>query len=1225
MVDADRDLYARDAMARRRAQMCFSLPFALEAGAGTGKTTALVARVVVWCLGEGWERASRRLGTDPDRVAPAVLSAVVAITFTEAAAAEMEERIGQAFLAVARSGAAPGVEVDLLPEPPARVHRAHALRAALDHLVVRTIHAFCRRLLASYPLEAGLDPGFTVDADETQLEALVVETVAARATLAYGDPMEPDFLTLARAGIGPREVAEALLELARVGTRPAALAEDPFSPERVRAAADELRDRLQAFRRGGGNRLQRLGGRAQRTVTTANALDHFERGLAESLVAPDAAWLCSRARDLMERAGARLGEWAQARFNDSEREALGGAEEDFARRAEAVRGPLKALAEGNPTLHASARRVLGPLLTRVESTLRARGIATFSSLLADCARLLAAEPAVLARVRGGIEQLLVDELQDTDRVQCAIVRALALDGEDPRPGLFVVGDPKQSIYGWRSADLAAYEDLLAAVRARGGEVHQLTVNFRSVPAILAEVDRVIAPIMRARSGLQPAYQELVATPARAAAPGVAAVDPDLAAVEHWISLGWDEPASAVKSKTSAIDAATVEARGIAHDLLRLRARGVAWRRTAILLRSTGDLAIYLTALRHAGVSYEVARDRGYYQRREVIEAAALLRVVLDPNDTLALVTLMRSAWVGVPDAAFLPLWERGFPGHMADLTSPRGRRLAKAIAAARSVGASDIAGVPGIDRVRGWGVGLIHMIRAIADLRERIAVDAPDDLVMRLRRLFSIEALEATRYLGRYRVANLERFFRGVLQALESSSGDVQAVLRHVRESVAEARAAEEARPQDVLDDAVSVLTIHQAKGLDFDHVYVAQLHKGRPGGASLATRADEVDGHLELALFGIPSLRFDRALARREAVEAAERVRTLYVAMTRARERLVMLGKPGTGSHDGGPLSDPDHARSYADLLLARRPVLPDPATVMPEHAVRPAHRPGGGPGGGFAYTDVAAARLRFPALLPEPVPEAGSRSRPAALSVSGSAARQLAETLRTRRTQAAARMARGLGGTASGEAHRDDPAESMANRFREEAEGVERGKGAAVAAAVGSAIHRVLETFDLGADADREGERQERQLADFVSSLLGDEQRPAGVDRAGRFLKRLLASDCLRRLRELREHVVARELSLLMAPPSLEAGALGFVTGAIDLLYRDPATHQLVVVDYKTDEVESPFEVSERVARYAPQGEIYTRGVREALDLPTRPRFELWFLHADRIVVVPLLSADG
>src|SRR4051812_15448447 len=253
MTDLHAHLLVEDRAARRAAQTRFDRPLVLQAGAGTGKTTTLIGRLLAWTLGEGWERAARRLAEriekktgrrgeeGPDRVAAEVLGRVVAITFTEAAAAEMAGRAARELAALA-SGAPPPdwLEASVLPPAPDLVPRARALLGTLDHLAVRTIHAFCRGLLADHPLEARVHPDLTIDADGRLVEEVVRETVEDALRSGYGDPGDPHLLVLASRGFGPPEIVESLASLLQGGLPAAVLTVDPFSPEALR----EIRRRL---------------------------------------------------------------------------------------------------------------------------------------------------------------------------------------------------------------------------------------------------------------------------------------------------------------------------------------------------------------------------------------------------------------------------------------------------------------------------------------------------------------------------------------------------------------------------------------------------------------------------------------------------------------------------------------------------------------------------------------------------------------------------------------------------------------------------------------------------------------------------------------------------------------------------------------------------------------------------------------------------------------------
>lgn len=1219
-------LRAADREARRAAQRRFERPLVLEAGAGTGKTTTLIARLLAWCLGIGWDKAllreeeraaaaGRRTPQDLDRIAAAVLGGGVAITFTEAAAAEMASRAARELGALGHGGEIPDwLDASVLPPPDELARRARALLGALDHLAVRTIHSFCLGLISGFPVEAGVHPELAVDADGRRLEEVVQETVEAALREGYGDPGDPHLVALAARGFGPREILEALALLVTQGLPAEALRRDPFGPEALRAFRDRLTPACRSLHRLIAPRLAA----GPRRIKNARALERGLCVLLERIEETDperldagtlAGWVKEGVPEpLLD----HLRKWSKGKdLGQAERELLDDVLPELSPLAEQVVRLLDHLSHLDPELLEHARQALAPLLAAVESALRARGIATFDSLLTGAEALLARHPEVRARVRRGIDQLLVDEFQDTDRVQCEILRWLALDGPvEERPGLFLVGDPKQSIYGWRNADLRAYDGFVERVRGEGGEVLSLVENFRSVPAILDEVARAVEPVMRERRGVQPPFQPLIPCERRADDPGFARGD--WAPVEHWVSWRQADDGEAPRGRTQATEGTALEAIALAEDIRTLRRRErVRWRDIAILLRSTGDLDVYLEALRRAGIPFQVGRDKQYYRRREVIEAAALVRAVLDPGDHLALLTVLRSSMAGVPDAALIPLWRRHFPRLMTELTTPSAgvpERLAALRVVIEEAACDTPRDVPGIERLAGWEKSLLAAVEHLAILRRSFATDPADLFVEKLRRLTLVEAVEAARYLGPYRLANLERFFRQLLTAVEDGGGDVAAVLRSLRKSVAEAREAEEGRPQDGAEDAVSVLTIHGAKGLDFVHVYLMQLHKTSYGenDKTEVGRLDLPDGgrRLEYRLFGAPTLGFDQVETQRREVEAAERVRLLYVAMTRAKDRLVLAGvwpdlpEPKTA----------EQARTHIDLLLAR-PDGPGSLALLWNEGVET---------GRWIYADPAGAAWRFPALRPDAgEPDREEKDRPP-LAPPAEIDRQSA-ALAAGRAAADARMARSFSGAASEEAH-ELLREQMAER-RFTGDGEKRpptspgDRDAAMAA--GTAVHRALETWDLTADPRAELERHLGMLPAMLAPLAEGEALEHAVPRARELLARFAAGPLLKRLRALGPHLLARELPVLLPPTGREGAPVGFISGAIDLLYRDPATGRLVIADYKTDEVETEEDLAARARVYAPQGATYVRAMQEALGLGEPPRFELWFLRAGRVAI--------
>ena len=1206
------DPRAADRAARRAAQTRFDRPLVLQAGAGTGKTTTLIGRLLAWSLGEGWECAARRLAErqtvrreddGPDRVAAEVLGRVVAITFTEAAAAEMAGRAARELAALAAGGAAPDwLEPSVLPPAAERAARARALLGTLDHLAVRTIHAFCRGLLADHPLEARVHPDLTIDADGRLVEEVVRETVEDALRAGYGDPGNPHLLTLAARGFGPPEIVEALASLLQAGLPAAVLTEDPFRPEALR----ELRQRLSRAC-GEVHRLiaPRLrGSRARNAVKIEEALGTLILRLAEAPDAPLAVLAGWQAELLPENLIEHLKKWRR-KLEGGEAEMFGAVAAELGAAGGDLAQLLEQLGRFDPELMENGRRALAPLLARIERELRSRGIASFDFLLAGAEALLASHPDVRRQVRRRIDQLLVDEFQDTDRVQCELLRWIALDGPaEERPGLFLVGDPKQSIYGWRNADLRAYDGFVAQVKAAGGEVMSLALNFRSVPAILEEVARVVDPVMRPKAGLQPPFEPLLACDQRRDDPGFRRLGrTGRSPVEHWVSWKRQEAAW----KTPPVEATEIEAAALAEDVRALHAEhGVAWSEIAVLLRGIGDLDLYLEAFRRARVPFAVGRDKQYYRRREVIEAAALVRAVLDPGDHLALLTVLRSSSVGVPDAALIPLWNRQFPRLMTELRSPSPEALAVLRRAVEGAVRAVPRDVPGIDRVRGWERNLLAAIENLAVLRGAFESEPADLFIERLRRLTLIEATESARYLGPYRLANLERFFRQLLVSIEESGGDATAILRALRRSVAEAREAEEGRPKESAEDAVQVLTIHGAKGLDFEHVYLVQLHKPPPVEGGPGTEAGRWGDGFEYRLFGAPTPGFDRIEAERREVEAAERVRLLYVAMTRAKDRLVLAGLWPAG---GEPRSW-EHARSTMDLLLSRGD-LPASLPDLWEEALR---SEGGEPS--WSFPDSTGALWKFPVLRPPA--DLGLAAEPARPGLPGPDEIGLvSRVLEQERGRAAARMDRPFGGAASEEAHallREQQAESVVEERSGRRPAPGRDREAAMAA--GGAVHRALEEWDLRDDPRRELERQRALLPAYLAALAEGSGRNRALPLAESLLETFAAGPLAARLRRLQDHVLARELPVLLPPGDGEHAPVGAVTGAIDLLYRDPEDGRIVIADYKTDEVETAEEIRARAAVYAPQGATYARAVAEALEMAEPPRFELWFLRAGEVV---------
>ncbi len=1220
-----------DAAARLAAQTEFGRPLAVEAGAGTGKTATLVARVVAWCVGEGWELAARE-GGGAVAIAARVLDGVVAITFTEDAAAEMAQRVAAAFLALERwTGATrpseefPGHEElhadraedaawlrgifrEALPRDPEAVRdRARALLVEIERLRVSTIHAFAASILRRFPVEAGLHPGFSVDASGEMVRELV-ETAAEEVLQESYEEEDSDALALAELGIGPPEITGAALALATQAVPLEALEEDPFSEERIGELLEELVGPLEQHV----DELERLA-----SVSGAAAVKRTAEFLAK--IGRIAAAGSGTARDrLREVLGVvtpgyggvkeTLRKWCQKQpdFGQRARAKLKDPEK-FSEDIRCLQPVLKALAGMDPAAFNHLRRVVLQILRRAGREKRRRGLVVFQDLLVEARRLLETDTGVRRTLQAEIRQLLVDEMQDTDPEQAALVRLLALDPAAPqgaRPCLFLVGDPKQSIYGWRSADLAVYEVLVETICEAGGERHDLVVNFRSVPSILSEVGRIVGPVMHEEKGLQPAFVPLL--PCRRLENEEGHVDVLRRPVEHWAIALPAEDGGLPTEVTRASEAARLEARAVALDIATLRAAGEPLSGMAVLMRGRGQLQVLLEELRRQGIPYEVGKDRGYFRTREVLEAMALVRLVLDRHDPLALAAVLRSPLAGVPDAALAPLWRQGLPAAVAGIPGEGGSVPAEASriaeAAASSVAELGLHRGQGPDALSGWPEALLAFLEILAALRESWRRDPPDRFLEELRRRTLLEPLAAGRFPGAYRLANVERFL-GLLEERLLEGATTGSLLAWLRRLAREQPDEPSGRPREDAGEAVRVLTIHGAKGLEFDHVWLVQTHASGGTNQEPANVAGCVGGRWELTLAGLPTPGAHRLAERRTRVEEKERVRLLYVALTRARKRLVTSGC-WKSQREGPLLGLMRQRRSPGDGATPGWPTLEDLWTGIGEHGRLDLHGALWSVPGLTAWGEPLETTASAPEAPPSPPVESIVRHE---------------ERLRGLREEAAVRQARPWIAGMSREAHRrlneavaasaegtDEPEENAVLRrspVRREA-----------ATAAGSAMHRVLEHFDLeAADPGRELERRREEALAWLAAAVPPGELAVARRRLQELVEAFRAGPLWERWLELRAHVIARELPVLLEPGEQPDGPVGALTGWVDLLYRDPRTGEPVVADHKTDD---PGRIEERAEAYRGQVAAYAEALRRALGLAEPPRTELWFLAAGRVV---------
>jgi ATP-dependent helicase/nuclease subunit A len=793
----------------------------LDAGAGSGKTSVLVERFV---------RAVLLDGVD--------VTAILTITFTEKAAAELRDRIR------------------------ARLRELGADEAArrTESAFISTIHGFCARVLRAHALSAGLDPQFTV------LDRYASDPLAARA---FDDALDElsrqgggaiDLIAAHGAGTLRATILSVYAQLRSAGATRPRLPPAPAVPDDGTAALEATASELAA----------ELGAIAEPGARVLQALERLERCL--QMLGGDArdVWPSSLYRLRLPRNGAALSTDACAAYS----EAL-----DAFRAARAARlaEPVRDLLD----------RLLVSFGEHYERRKRAVSGLDFEDLELLTRDLLSGDRALQEHYAQRFSSIMVDELQDTNAVQLALIESIARDN------LFTVGDAQQSIYGFRHADLALFRargQRLAATEAR----LTLQTNFRSRPEILAALNRGFeAELGESFMPLRPGRPDHPAGTASAIA--ATGDDPRVELLIVDKGADWELEGLAAPWRLG-------EARALADRVAELVAGGAAPGEIVVLMRATTDMRAYERALEARGLPTYVIGGRGYWNHPQVVDLVAYLRALANPRDEEALLGVLASPMVGASLDALVVL---------AAQARGSGRDLWWVLGESAAQPSEALSELVTEERDR-----LATFTRWFSAQRERTSRAGIEELID--------DALAATGYDlamlampgGTRRLANVRKLMRLGREHEEASGPDLHGFLGVLADRQA-GRSPENREGEAPVEgeglDAIRLMTIHRAKGLEFEIVCVADLGRSpgfsseilRVSGDRLGLRLARPGGGGRESAWEYGALGADR----RQADEAEER-RLFYVAMTRARERLVLSGaarfevwQAGTG-RQAGPIA---------------------------------------------------------------------------------------------------------------------------------------------------------------------------------------------------------------------------------------------------------------------------------------------------------------------------------
>jgi ATP-dependent helicase/nuclease subunit A len=808
-----------DQVARDRIATDLDANLCVEAAAGTGKTTVLVERVVN-LLASG----------------AANVDQLVVITFTEKAAAELSTRVRDAL--ERRAASSDGSTRDRLLEAARDLYRAH----------IETIHSFATALLRERPVEAGIDPLFEV------LEGIAAALDFDDAYEGFQDELlgepRPEVERALRRGLGLAELREACEHLHKHRyllplNHPAPISADVATlVDKLSGVAAQLRDMLMRHEPGDDKAVPIVEG----ILAWVERLEGLDPGEQE------------RSLLFRKRAETHLGKGSDANWG-GEKDRLKQLQRDYCDAVERTRGELRTDA------------LLG-LLPHVERFVesyaaerKSKGRADFDDLLFWARDLLRDSAPAREYFRKRFRAVLIDEFQDTDPIQAELALLLTSD-EEPgrdwlalRPGtgrLTVVGDPKQSIYRFRRADVAVYDQVRTGALDEGSE--RISTNFRSNPALLAGFNNAFGQILIAEPGVQAGNVPLEPPPD---APGARRAPVVLAE-------------GCVESDAEGMRAA--EARVIAGLLhtarrdgweIRDRFEDNRWRRCrwgdmAILLPARTGLELYEQALAHAGIPYRHEGSRDFFERAEVRDLIWVLSAIDDPTDRLALVGALRSSAFAISDEELvIHVAEAGALSYRSPRKGPS-EPVNEALAELHD-----------LHRMR-RGLSLAEVVRRVVE-RTRLVEFA------------------LTREDGEQGAANLLAIVDDARLFAAARGGGLRPFIRHLRNSMEEEAIEIEATVAEETDDVVRIMTTHGAKGLEYPIVALANLGSQTNTQRVPVPREHESFLHFRVGAatvgrsghFATPG--YDEVWDAEKAHIEAERLRLLYVAATRARDYLLV------------------------------------------------------------------------------------------------------------------------------------------------------------------------------------------------------------------------------------------------------------------------------------------------------------------------------------------------
>lgn len=818
---------------QRRAVDTLDVNCIVTAGAGSGKTRVLVERYL-------------KIIEEESNFNPNIFEEIIAITFTEKAAKEMKERVRESMLEK-KNSALNNNQIDQ-----ALVWRENIQK--LERATISTIHSFCSKILREYPIEADLDPEFIVmeSADSTWILADVIKKELKKA-LENEKEKDTQYLYQWVKSVGfKRAVSEIIKIYNKIGNTGlpmyeiAELTEKSFdiTPYQLLVDLKQI-DWIEFFSAG-------------------DKLNNCESSTGKKLKLYQESW-----------------PYIKEEIHNNKLENNEKLEESLNRLVDVTKGNFGAkVSEDRKVINELAKKYLNfieaakhqndeneiisslaSILVNIDSGFSEekakQNALDFDDLQLKTIKLLQFNQEIREKIHNNISYLMLDEFQDSNQIQKKLV-SLLLEDENKfiEPGsLFVVGDPKQSIYRFRGADVSLFKEMELEILESSGRVCPLRNNFRSSSTIIDFINYFFSQIM-SKDTSSPNYYEI-------AIAGKEDNDNNDEKVEFIPIYHEKGDEQAVRDKEATLIAKRIR------DLIN---EGVRPEEMAILFRSMSHVKKYEQELTKFNIPFYVVGGRGFYQKQEIYDLLNILEYLLDSENKIALTGILRSPLVAINDDTL-------YQFNKANISNQPFIKWK-----------DNIESIPEAEKNK-----LLHFNEWFEIIKSKSGRVKVNKLLDELILLTNYESILLAQPNGIQAVANIEKFIRLVNEYTEENQYSIYEFLKKINRLMSEEQQETEAAIEAENGDTVKIMTIHKSKGLQFPYVFIPDLSRESKKDDSLlkfdsklglTCRVADSDDEI------VKPIRWILTSDKEKILDREESVRVLYVAMTRPIKKLILSGK---------------------------------------------------------------------------------------------------------------------------------------------------------------------------------------------------------------------------------------------------------------------------------------------------------------------------------------------